>query len=65
MTKNEILRGVIGGELFGMVECDIAVPDQCPYFSHPPMTTYQYFEEMCPLFCTTDVPFDVIGEQMQ
>lgn len=29
------------------------------------MTPYQYFEKMCPLFCTTDVPFDVIGEHMQ
>jgi hypothetical protein len=29
------------------------------------MTPYQYFEEMSPFFCTTDVPFDLIGEHMQ
>ena len=29
------------------------------------MTPYEYFEEMSPLFCTTDVPFDLIGEHMQ
>ena len=52
--------------LFGMVECDIRVPDKWPsYFQHPTMTTYQYFEEMSPLFCTTDVPFDLICEHMQ
>lgn len=24
-----------------------------------------YFEEMCPLFCTSEVEFDSIGEHMQ
>ena len=49
-----------------MVECDIRVPDELPsYFRRPTMTPYEYFEEMCPLLCTTDVPFDIIGEYMQ
>ena len=49
-----------------MVECDIRVPDEWPsYFQHPTMTPYEYFEEMSPLFCTTDVPFKFIGEHMQ
>jgi G:T-mismatch repair DNA endonuclease (very short patch repair protein) len=66
VTENKILEGVASGRLFGMVECDIRVPDKWPsYFQHPTMTTYQYFEEMSPLFCTTDVPFDLIGEHMQ
>jgi hypothetical protein len=52
--------------LFGMVECYIRVPDKwSSYFHHPTMTPYQYFEEMSPLFCTTDVPFDLICEHMQ
>ena len=29
------------------------------------MTPYEYFEEMSPLFCTTDVPFNLIGEHME
>jgi hypothetical protein len=29
------------------------------------MTPAQYFEEMSPLFCTTEVPYDIIGEHMQ
>lgn len=64
--ENEILQAMLRGELFGMVECDIRVPDQWPsHFNHSSMTPYQYFEEMCPLFCTTNVSFDVIGEHMQ
>ena len=48
-----------------MVECDIRVPDKWPcYFHHPTMTPYEYFEDMSPLFCTTDVLFEPIGEHM-
>ena len=66
VTENEILEGVSAGSLFGMVECDIRVPDEWPsHFRHPTMTPYQYFEEMSPLFCTTDVPFELIGDHMQ
>lgn len=66
LTENEILQAVVRGDLFGMVECDIRVPEQWPsHFRHSSMTPYEYFEEMCPLFCTTDVPFDVIGNHMQ
>ena len=66
VNETEILAGVQSGQLFGMVEVDICVPDQWPeHFSHPSMSPQQYFEEMSPLFCTTDVPFDVIGPHMQ
>jgi hypothetical protein len=45
-----------------MVECDIRIPDDWPsHFQHPTMTPYEYFEEMSPLFCTTDL----ISEHMQ
>ena len=66
ITESLILDGVINGELFGMVEVDVKVPDQWPaYFRHPSMTPYEYFQEMSPLFCNTDIPFEVIGEHMQ
>lgn len=56
----------MNGDLFGMVEVDIEVPDQWPsYFHHPSMTPFQYFQEMAPLFCTTDIPFEAIGKHMQ
>jgi hypothetical protein len=66
VTESKHLEGVASGRLFGMVECDIRVPDKwASYFQHPTMTPYEYFEEMSPLFCTTDVSFDLICEHMQ
>ena len=29
------------------------------------MSPHQYFQEMAPIFCTTNVPFSAIGEHMQ
>jgi hypothetical protein len=66
ITEEAILEGVPSGKLFGKVECDIRVPEVWPPgFSHPTMSPYGYFSEMSHLFCTTDIPFDVIGSHMQ
>ena len=66
ITDNLILQGVDTGALFGMVEVDIEVPQEWPhYFKHPTMSPYDYFQEMSPLFCTTEIHFDAIGEHMQ
>ena len=66
LTQAEILKSVVDETLFGMVEVDIRVPEEWPsHFQHPTMTPYQYFEEMSPIFCTSEVPYDVIGEHMQ
>ncbi|MCG7866661.1 MAG: hypothetical protein JAY74_09850, partial [Candidatus Thiodiazotropha taylori] len=66
ITENIVLEGVINGELFGMVEVDIQVPELwTSSFLHPTLSPYDYFREMSPLFCTTDIAFDDIGEHMQ
>jgi hypothetical protein len=66
VTETEILSAVLSGQLFGMVEVDIRVPEQWPsHYRHPSMTRYQYFEEMSPIFCTSEKPHDVIGQHMQ
>lgn len=48
-----------------MVEVDISIPDHWPegneYISEP----HEYFQEMAPIFCTTDIPFLAIGDHMQ
>lgn len=62
-TINEslILDWVNSGRLFGMVEVDIEVPMQWPsHFNRPSMTPYDYFQEMSPLFCTCNIPYNVI-----
>lgn len=66
LTPEQVIQAVMNGKLFGMVECDIRVPEVWPvYFSHPTMSPFEYFSEMSPLFCTTGIPFDVIGPHMQ
>ena len=55
LTQAEILDAVRSGVLFGSVEVDI----------HVPKDKRKEFEEMSPLFCTTDVSFNDIGELMQ
>ena len=51
MTQNEILTAVIDGTLFGMVECDVRVPDNLR----------EYFSEMQPVFKNVTVTRDDIG----
>lgn len=66
ITENHILEGVITENLFGMVEVDIEVPSQWPwYFQSPTLTPYEYFREMSPLFCSTDIPYEAMGSHMQ
>ena len=55
MTQNEILTAVIDGTLFGMIECDVRVPDNLR----------EYFAEMQPIFKNTTVTRDDIGSFMQ
>ena len=62
VTENQILNGVLSGQLFGMVECDIEVPEQWgSEFDHMSASPRQYFEEMCPIFCNTDVGSTISG----
>ena len=51
MTQQQILAAVVDGTLFGMVECDVRVPDELQ----------DYFSEMQPVFKNTSVTRDDIG----
>ena len=64
LTKTTLLKAIRSGELFGMAEVDIEVPDTWQGDFHSDLSPYDYFKEFSPLFCTTDVPFDSIGEHM-
>ena len=73
--ENAMLRSILSEEVFGMALCDIEVPDQWQSDEEREllglepiardMPPYEYFGEMCPIFCTADVDFDHIGEHMQ
>ena len=65
LREEVLLASVQNTDLYGMVECDIEVPEKWEgTFSHE-LTPYEYFAEMSPLFCTTDVSHDHFGEHMR
>ena len=55
MTQNEILAAVIDGTLFGMIECDVRVPEHLQ----------DHFAEMQPIFKNATVTRDDIGPYMR
>jgi G:T-mismatch repair DNA endonuclease (very short patch repair protein) len=67
VTEKQILDAVIAGTYFGCIEVDIEVPNSwssiIPHDTK--LTPYDYFKEMSPIFCNTNVPFESIGKFMQ
>ena len=55
MSVEQIISSIRSDTLFGVVRCDIRVPDD----------EKEKFSEMCPVFKNVDIPFDCIGEHMQ
>ena len=55
VTDKQIIEGVYNDELFGMIEVNI----------HVPRDKYDYFSELSPIFCNTNVTFEDIGKNMQ
>ena len=55
MTQQQILAAVVDGTLFGMVECDVRVPEELQ----------DYFSEMQPVFKNASVTRDEIGPFMR
>ena len=55
MTQQQILAGVVDGTLFGMVECDVRVPEELQ----------DYFSEMQPVFKNASVTRDDIEPFMR
>ena len=55
MTQQQILAAVVDGTLFGMVECDVCVPEELQ----------DYFSEMQPVFKNASVTRDDIGPFMR
>ena len=55
MNEQQILEAIQEGTLFGLIECDIKVPELLK----------DYFSEMTPIFKNTDVSLEDIGETMK
>ena len=54
MTQQQILAAVVDGTLFGMIECDVCIPEEL----------LDYFSEMLPVFKNASVTRDYIGPFM-
>ena len=56
ITENDILQGIIENEIFGIVKCDLKVPDYLK----------KKFERFPPLFKNVEIPLDrkIIGDHM-
>ena len=54
MTQQKVLENIVEGNLFGIVECDISVPEHLR----------SYFAEMQPIFKNANISRDDIGEFM-
>ena len=55
MTQQQIIAAVVDGTLFGMIECDVRVPEHLQ----------DHFSEMQPIFKNTTVTLDDIGPYMR
>lgn len=66
-SESAIIKAIKSGQLFGSLYCDIEVPETWDTagnsFSHalPPS---EYFSEMSPIFCVSDVEAKDFGEHM-
>ena len=65
VSKKTILNSVINGELTGLIQVDIQVPEKWPIGKEKNISPYEYFSEMSPIFCNSNVHFDVWGTTMQ
>ena len=62
-----LIKAIQDESLFGMVEVDIEVPTKwdAGFINKPNCSPYKYFQEMSPIFATTEVEFRDIGPHMQ
>ena len=65
VSERTILTAIKKGELFGMVELDISVPESWNDHFKKDEKPAEFFNEFPPLFCTCDVNMDSIGEHMR
>ena len=67
VTEKQILDAVLRDELFGFVQCDLNVPERWGkgFEKFSKLTPYEYFKEMSPIFCTSEVPYEAFGKHMQ
>ena len=61
VTFEDIVEGIQNETLYGFIECDISTVTEGDVSKQQ----WEYFSEMSPLFCTTQIPYDHFGKHMQ
>ena len=66
-SDSAIIKAIMGDKLFGSLYCDIEVPDEWDTkkdsFRHE-LSPKEYFSEMSPIFCVSDVEAKDFGAHM-
>ena len=65
VSTKTILDNVENGTLTGFVQVDIRVPEKWSKGKERDVSPYDYFSEMAPIFCNSEVHFDDWGPTMQ
>ena len=65
VSTQTILQNVENGKLTGFLQVDIKVPEKWPKGKEREVSPYEYFSEMAPIFCNSEVHFDDWGSTMQ
>ena len=60
VTFQDILQGINNDLLYGFIECDISA-----FRGKEDPKNYDYFSEMSPIFCTTEVSYEHFGSHMK
>ena len=63
VSFHNIVQSIKNNTLYGFIECDISTTHKRN--ESVESTSYQYFSEMSPIFCTTEVSYEHFGAHMQ
>ena len=65
VSDSQLLAAVRREEFFGVVECDLEVPESWrPGYERELRLQGGYFSEFCLLFCTIDIEFEHLNAEM-
>ena len=67
-TEEDILTSVLNEDFFGFLEVDIRIPNNWEETQFKPKTDLSprdWFDEMAPLFVTSEIPYESIGSHMR
>ena len=66
VDQEVIILGLKNNTLYGFIECDISINNPRETNTcNTEFTNYEYFSEMSPIFCTSEVTYEHFGKHMQ